>query len=840
MNNKKAITLLVLTTLLLTLVPLTTTQAIAIDDVFDKVDPGVPGVPTYTGVYGDTLIVNGTGVTAGKNVRVYWDAVDDWNGESGLLNSTKAKSSGKFELWFDIPEAVNGDHYLWLEDANTGDTIVFAQPITVGAYVEADPDAGLDGDTITLMGYGYDDEVDIDTITIESALVPIGPNALQTSPGTPETDTVGSWTATFKVPDFDDGYTYSDDYEIDCTDENANTATAEFTIGPALSLDIKEGTVGAVVEASGRGFADNGEIIQLYIIDGDDNAWNITANEEDLDISSRGSFNKELVIPSVDDIDDDYDIVLVDDAGNKGEVGFEVLGHPGVETDPEYAVQGSTVAVKGYNFTHIDDEEVELWLGPPGNDINLGTYETDDDGTFEGTFKILAVSSRTYDIYATQDNWGIDNTEDLNAFKVGLMIVILNPDEGPTGTEISVTASGFEDNGEYNYNISDVQIGTGNADENGSIAVTFVCPILDPGVYTVAMEDEVNEITVTSEFEVTDTAFVETTPVVAPNEYNVTIEGWFFSQDEDLEDLDFVLFNDTEEVDIDVEYGGIPVELGIGTDEDDWDDGYFSGWFVVPDDEILSIGTYTLNVTDEAELYAQYTFEIVDKTVEIEPRKPTFRIGETVSFDVISTFILEDSYVEVMTPDGELYWKTEPFAKGDWIKEGTEQIYPYFNQIAKGNLMTLLDDAPTGDWSWVWYDVEDEELDSGAFSVEESTEAMLGDKITDLNNQIGELQNSVSGVTEEFDSVRDEISAVAAIAQAAADSADRTEAAIQTVAQTANNANTAAEAAETAANAAKDAANSLTTLVYGAIGAALVAALAAIVSLMQISRRIAG
>jgi hypothetical protein len=847
MNSKKAITLLVLATLLLTLVPLTTSLAITVTDVYDEVD-GAPGVPTYTGVYGDTLIIVGADVTAGKNVRVYWDAVDDWDGEAGLLNSTKAKSSGAYELWFDIPEAVNGDHYLWLEDVQTGDTMVVPTPITVDAYLEADPDAGLDGDTITLNGYGFDDEVDIDITTINSTtlLVPIVDANLPTSPGTPETDEVGSWTATFKVPDFDDGYEY-DDYEIYVEDENANFAYETFTIGPALTLDIDEGTVGEVVEASGRGFADGGTIEQLYIIDSDMNSWNITEADDDYDISSRGSFNKDLVMPSVDDIDDDYEIVLVDNLGNMGRADFEILGHPGVETDPEYAVQGSTVAVMGYNFTYIDGEEVTLYLGPPINDIELGTYDTDNDGEFSGTFKIPAVASDTYDIYATQDDWGIHNMEDLNSFKVGLMIVILSPDDGPTGEVVSVTASGFEPNGGYSFNISDIELAAGTVDFDGSIAESFVVPILEPGIYTVSVEDEDNEITVTAEFEVTDRAYIETTPVVAPNRYNVTIEGWFFSQDPTLESLDFLLFNDTEEWDLDVESGlgdgnniTDTTELGLMDEWDDIGDGYFRGWFRVPGSDFISVGTYTLNVTDEADLWAQYTFEVVEKTVEIDPRKATFRIGDTVNFDVISTFILDDSYVDVMTPDGSLYWQTDPFDQDDWVKVGTEQLYPYFNQIADGNLMTLLDDAPLGEWSWVWYDEDDDELDSGVFTVEESAEAALGDQITDLNNQITDLQSSVADVTSEFDTVKSDIANVAAIAQQAVTAANQAAEAVQTVAQTANQANTAAENAAEAANAAKDAANSLTTLVYGAIGAALVAALAAIVSLMQISRRIAG
>jgi hypothetical protein len=335
---------------------------------------------------------------------------------------------------------------------------------------------------------------------------------------------------------------------------------------------------------------------------------------------------------------------------------------------------------------------------------------------------------------------------------------------------------------------------------------------------------------------------VETSPLVAPSGYNVTIEGWYFSQAPGEENLDFVLFNDTDEWDLEVFYGGMDVALGIGTDDDDWDDGYFLGWMQTDylGNPELDIGEYTLNVTDGADIWAQYIFNVVTKIEQIEPRKSTFRIGETVSFDVVSTFGQDMSYIDVYTPDGELYWQTDEFAEDDWIEVGTELVYPAFNQIADGNLMTLLEDAPIGGWSWIWFDSDDDELDSGTFTVEASAESVLGEQVTDLNNKLTDLADQVSDVSSEFDSVRSDIADVRSIAQQAVTASQQVAEAVQTVAQTANQANTAAENAAEAANAAKDAANSLTTLVYGAIGAALVAALAAIVSLMQISRRIAG
>ncbi len=76
-------------------------------------------------------------------------------------------------------------------------------------------------------------------------------------------------------------------------------------------------------------------------------------------------------------------------------------------------------------------------------------------------------------------------------------------------------------------------------------------------------------------------------------------------------------------------------------------------------------------------------------------------------------------------------------------------------------------------------------------------------------------------------------------ANAAKTSADAATAAATSAGTKADAAKTAADAAKTAADSAAAAANGLTTLVYAAIGASLIAALAAIVALMQISRKIA-
>jgi hypothetical protein len=793
---------------------------------------GGMALSSYSVEYDDTITVSGTGVTAGARVEVYWDLVQPWDGEAGLLNSTKAKASGIWECEIDIPEATGeDDHYIWARDISTGDTANDG-PVAMNPSIEFDPSAGLVGDDVELIGHGFAAEVDV--VTVEywngAAYVP-----LDISPSTPETTELGRWTADFELPNLPFG-----DYDVVATDDDAYSANEDFTIGASITLDIDEGPVGTLVQIKGRGFTAG-----VDILDGDVSMgvkFPYVETEDDVSSSSPYAFTIEIVIPSLPE--GEYDIT-VDDGVISASEEFEIQedGSASVEVEPVFGVQGSTVAISGYNFSMVDEGEVMVDLYDEANNtfvVELDEYETNDDGEWSGTFTVPARSNAKYTIRAYQTDYSIRAETD---FKIGSVIVILSKTSGPTGKEIVLTGTGFEYNTDWNATIDDKLLvegstdGSGNLEEGGDVPVFWV-PTLPVGVYEVVVMDD-EGTTVTVDYEVTHTTMIETDPLVAPagedsngDGYNVTIIGTWFAQEEGA-NLDFVLYNETDEWDLNVYSGGSTADV-----YNDDDKGEFEAWWEVLTE--LSIGTYTLNCTDEYDLYAQYTLELVPKTVEIDPRKSSFRITDTVAFTIEHSFSSPDSYIKIWDPSGNLYWQTDAFTDPMWIKVGSIERLPYFAQVAGGNPMTLLDDAPLGTWEWTWYDDSDDELDSGTFEVTEAEADLLAGQVQDLNNQITDLANQVSSVSDDFDDVRSDIQDVAAIAQQAVTAAQAATEAVQTVAQTANQANTAAENAATAAEAARDAANGLTTLVYGAIGAALVAALAAIVSLMQISRRIAG
>jgi hypothetical protein len=816
MNSKKAITLLLIATMILASLPVISVNAIAITSItYDLYDP-LP-LETY---YGDTIVVQGDGATPGQIVNVYWDSISAWDGEKGLLNSTTAEGNGVWEIWFDVPEAVNGMHYVSVENERNGETVTATlDPIPVGASIDLSPSSGLENNEVTIEGNGFGDEVEITSVDFD--LVPVS-----TSPSAPETDNVGSWSATFDVPD---GLAYGV-YSVDVEDDDGNTATADFTVGASITLNKDEGPSGTVVRITGKGFTEDALIGEGIIEYNGIPCGIITENSV---VRGNGEFTCEIVIPDAGDTDEFQ--VYVEEVGGAGlwaEADFEQTGRPSIKVDPEYGPVGSTVVVRGYNFTQINGETVELAL----DGIGIQETETDSNGEFEKAYRIPGASG-TPDLTATQADFSLDASQQ---FRVGFISVVIFPQEVTAGNIVTVTGSGFDDAQTCNATLDgklwfeDAAISV-----DGVISEQAYVPSMEAGTYDLVVTESDSGISVIVQLEVSENTYVELSPMAAPAGYGVDIEGYNFAESPGVTNLDFVLYNDTFEWDILVEYDGIPV----GLDQDpDWDTGYFEGNFTLPDAEDLSIGSYWFNITDDEGMYAHVMFDVVEKTVDIEPRKTTFRIGETLGFDVESSFKQKGSYIEVYDPNGALYWTTDSFVNDVWVHVGTIERVPYYSQVAGGNPMVFLEDAPLGDWDWTWYDGTDDndELDSGVFTLEASQANVLGEEVADLNNKLTDLSSQVDAVSSEFDSVKSDIADVAAIAEQAVQAAQQAADAVETVAQTANQANTAAENAATAAEAARDAANGLTTLVYGAIGAALVAALAAIVSLMQINSKVVG
>jgi len=805
--------------------------------------------PATSGVKGDTIVVKGpTGeIPAGTTVQLYWDdSTIAWNGIKGLLNSTTAAADGSYDVWFNVPEAVTGSHYIWIRTTLGGIADVTYALFSVNPYVKLSPSSGLVGDTITVKMYGFPGS---GGISVDFAG--------KTGIATPTANSIGSASATFKVPTGAVTGPVTATNTTSAVPPVVTTASATFTVGPVITLSATSGTVGQVITITGRGFTSLAQIVQgaVSIINTDTlvSVPCYITTTLPLTVDSTQRIRLNIVIPQVAKTSSDYSIAITGAAGSAS-ADFEVTALATVSVTPEYGPVASSMTVSGTNFPKISGVEVTVTVGG----VSAGTVDTLSDGTFSKVFKVPAQTEGTYPLVAyTTLAYGITNAVvNTKNFKVGTMNIILSDDHGATGTTISISGNGFAHSGAWNATFGSTTIESGvTADINGIVSGTFQVPQLPVGTYTITAWDIPDSISLTTQFSITQTTSVTLNVPSAPNGFNVTFRGYGFG-DSDQAAAAFVIYNKTST-------GATDFFYTITVIQSPWEtstspayantSGEIYGWWKVDPSSILSKGKYYVNVTDASGNYeVTVPFAIGSVQAVCTPRKPSFMIGETVSFVIQHSFgglkgsVADGSYLRIYDTNGTLQFSGDALKYTTWVKTGNYYTEPYSGQTAGGNPMVLQDDAPTGTWTYKWFDNTDTLITSGTFTVVASATSALETQVAGLSQQLTDLKNQVTGVTTAVQGIQTaataaQTTATAAQTSAAAakTSADAALAAATTAGTNANAATTAANAAKTSADNAAAAVNNLTTLVYGAIGASLVAALAAIVALMQISRKIA-
>ncbi len=712
---KRKISVLVIAALILNMIPVPVNAALSITNVTDQ-----NMNPISSGVYGDLVYVFGDGVISGLDVNLYWDIVTAWDGEQGLLNSSIAQPSGAFEVWFEVPEAVKGSHYLWIRDTDTPAHTFGPVLFTVNPSMTVTPRSGIKNDPVTLNGYGFGDEVDVDTIEFDGS-------SLSTSPSVPVTDGVGSWEATFNVPDITDT-----DYDITAEDEDANTASVSFKVGPAMTLDLAEGSVGTEVGVSGRGFTSSGAVTSITL----DGTNCEVLNAGDKNIDSNGAFTLEFVIPSVGTADREYVLEITDSGAKSADMDFLVTNITTIELEPQFGGPGSSVGITGHNFAAISGLGVAIKF----DGTLIQTLFTDSNGDISGTIVIPAKVNGDYQVEAEQQTYNIQVSE---SFRVGSFLTILAPMTGPTGTRVTLTGIGFTPSGTWDASFGGVSVFDDEAvSGDTTLSGSFYIPTVEACEYTLTVVDLDADLEVEAAFTVTETTSLSFDPESGPVGFNVSVEGLYFAESTGGIGVDFVIYNSTGDWAIDVNEG----VASVTTDED----GAFSAWWAVPDS--LSLGSYTVNATDDEGLFSQLAFEVVPKVLSITPHKSAYNRGDTVRFDIESSFEELGSYIRIFDPDGGFVWQTDDL--DTWSASDVTYSVPFFWQTAGGNYMVLPEDATLGNWTWTWYDSDDESLSSGNFTVEEPTPDDGGgdddpvDGVTD--EVIDELQQDLLALEEEI------------------------------------------------------------------------------------------
>ncbi len=494
MNMRKAIPLLVIASMMLSLIP----------SAFFAYAVAGPALNPAAGQKGATVKVTGAAgtVPAGTTVEIYWDTTTGaWDGTKGLLNSTLGKASGAYEVWFKVPEAVKGTHYVWVKTA-AGETASTA--FTVNTKESLSPSSGLRGDITAVTIYGFGGSKDVRLVytngtiawpqtAVAPAAGPTGNGATTTFSGTiantpivPGTLAIKSLSGTGAAPNWE---TFTDGGTGTLTGNNTGTGSINYVTG-AWSVTF--------------GSAPSGATSIGYSYYAGANFYSLNAGTT----NSVGTLAASATIPSWAITGQ---LAAIDAVGNTITSAFTV--GPVITLSPAVGVVGQVITVSGRGFTPVSAggwttrigklaTNVQLKIGATViNNIKIKDLPTNGvpvDSTGRFTMQIIVPSgtiiSDTYSIQVTS-NATVPDVASADFEITKLSDVSVDPTHATQGTQMTVSGYGFPQiSGTTVYvdlftnaptPVYTVNIGSTTTGADGSILANFNVPAVADGSYLI-------------------------------------------------------------------------------------------------------------------------------------------------------------------------------------------------------------------------------------------------------------------------------------------------------------------------------------------------------------------
>ncbi|MCW4013055.1 MAG: hypothetical protein NWF07_08700 [Candidatus Bathyarchaeota archaeon] len=127
--------------------------------------------------------------------------------------------------------------------------------------------------------------------------------------------------------------------------------------------------------------------------------------------------------------------------------------------------------------------------------------------------------------------------------------------------------------------------------------------------------------------------------------------------------------------------------------------------------------------------YTELEIKNPTSSLQVYPRKQVFSLGETIAFDIDSPTQHIGAYIRINNPENYTIWVTDPFTEWSLIDESWR--VPYFCQLSEGNPMILLEEALTGNWTWIYRDQNT--TIKGGFTVKEPQDGPFSE-VTEMRN----------------------------------------------------------------------------------------------------------
>jgi len=316
------------------------------------------------GIPGDAITVKGTGFeksTSASPKTVGMTLISVKGEKVGIGDGLKGTVSGDFKLSYKPADPSAVKIYV-------AGTLI---PLGSGpGQVQVDADGELDFTSAPASGAVITADYTFET-----------PVPLTISPYGLETSSLGSFTATFAIPDVNDGT-----YTVKAT-AGASSATASLTVGICVTLTPKKGLPGTTVTVSGRGFKPSRTV---------DIIWTIATGYDlllvnDYPTDVYGEFTATITVPLVT-TGKVYTVKATDtvDSTVTASATFTATGTTAITITPKSGLPGTSVTVEGEWFT--GGKKVTVYF----DDVSVGSKTAGTIMPYEFTLTITIPATATY------------------------------------------------------------------------------------------------------------------------------------------------------------------------------------------------------------------------------------------------------------------------------------------------------------------------------------------------------------------------------------------------------------------------------------------------------------